>query len=103
LKKFDLAAREFQIYMNNYPHGRHIDIARKWKSMSTQEMLYRIQNKVVPETEEEGETAEEGKKSEGNNKPKPIEKDSEDADKAMTGMPDASHDPEAEYENVGEL
>ena len=39
---FDLAAREFQIYINNYPRGRFIDTARKWKGMSTQEMLYRL-------------------------------------------------------------
>jgi TolA-binding protein len=103
LKKFDLAAREFQIYINNYPHGRHIDIARKWKSMSTQEMLYRIQNRVVPDAEEEGETAEEGKKAEGSSKPKPIDKEGENTDKAMTGMPEASLDEEAVYENVGEL
>lgn len=48
-KKFDLAAREFQIYINDYPNGRHISTAKKWKDMSTKEILYRIKNRSLPE------------------------------------------------------
>ncbi len=92
MKKFDLAAREFQIYINNYPRGANIDTARKWKSMSTQEMLYRIQNRMIPDAEED-----EGKKGGGSSS---SERDRNPDDKAMTGSPAYE---ESEYENVGEL
>ncbi len=48
-KKYDLAAREFQIYINHYPHGRHITTAKRWKKMSTKELLYQIKNRSLPE------------------------------------------------------
>lgn len=41
-KRFDLAAREFQLYMNDYPQGRFYSTARKWNSMSSKEIMYRI-------------------------------------------------------------
>jgi TolA-binding protein len=101
LRKFDLAAREFQIYINNYPHGRNIDTARKWKSMSTQEMLYRIQNKAVPEIggDDEGTRETKEKKSEGVDTTQPTDGTT---DKAMTGRQSRARDYQ-EYENVGEL
>lgn len=102
MKKFDLAAREFQIYINNYPHGASIDIARKWKSMSTQEMLYRIQNRLIPDGEEEEGKPDEGlKKGKDEKKKAPqSETEQEPDNKAMTGTPQADY---GEYENVGEL
>ena len=48
-KRFDLAAREFQKYLDYYPRGRFVTTAKKWKKMSTKEILYRIKNK--PEVE----------------------------------------------------
>ncbi len=48
IKKFDLAAREFQIYLRHYPNGIHAKIARNWKDMSTKELLYRIKSKKLP-------------------------------------------------------
>ena len=96
LKKFDLAAREFQIYINNYPRGRNIDTAKKWKGMSTQEMLYRIQSRVLPEIESDNEE----KKGGSVEKAQPAEGTT---DKAMTGRPDGPRHDYAEYENVGEL
>ena len=48
-KRFDLAAREFQRYIRNYPNGRHIETAKKWKEMSTKEILYRIKDRMAPE------------------------------------------------------
>ncbi|HPC39769.1 MAG TPA: tetratricopeptide repeat protein [Spirochaetota bacterium] len=97
MKKFDLAAREFQIYINNYPRGANIDTAKKWKSMSTQEMLYRIQNRMIPDAEEE-EVKPEGRKKGGTSSG--PEREGTPDDRAMTGRP--AHD-EADYENVGEL
>ncbi|HOO73120.1 MAG TPA: tetratricopeptide repeat protein [Spirochaetota bacterium] len=52
-KKFDLASREFQTYINRYPNGKHIETAKKWKEMSTKEILYRIQKDRVPEDYDE--------------------------------------------------
>ncbi len=47
MKKFDLAAREFQIYMDSYPKGKFTATAKKWKDMSTKEIMYRINNKTL--------------------------------------------------------
>ncbi|HSV95849.1 MAG TPA: tetratricopeptide repeat protein [Spirochaetota bacterium] len=52
-KRFDLAAREFQTYLRNYPTGQHAATAREWKSMSTKELLYRIEGKKVPDEGDE--------------------------------------------------
>jgi len=98
MKKFDLAAREFQIYLNNYPRGRYSDTAQKWKSMSTQEMLYRIQNRMIPD-EEEGESPEEGRKDGSGD----GTSSQDTSNKPMTGRPGSAQFEDAEYENVGEL
>lgn len=52
-KRFDLAAREFQTYLRNYPQGRHVSIAKEWKRMSSKELLYRIRGKELPKVKEE--------------------------------------------------
>jgi TolA-binding protein len=98
MKKFDLAAREFQIYLNNYPRGRYSDTALKWKSMSTQEMLYRIQNRMIPDNEE-GVSPEEGKKEGSGEATTP----SDTSNRPMTGRSGSLQFDDAEYENVGEL
>jgi TolA-binding protein len=54
-KRFDLAAREFQTYLRNYPRGRHASVAREWKKMSSKELLYRIRSKKLPRIKEEDE------------------------------------------------
>ncbi|OHD63004.1 MAG: hypothetical protein A2176_09255 [Spirochaetes bacterium RBG_13_51_14] len=100
MKKFDLAAREFQVYLNGYPNGRYSETARKWKSMSTQEMLYRIQNSKIPETDQE-EGGESGNKSDSDDRAMSSDRDT-DA-RAMTGDSGARQYEEVEYENVGEL
>ena len=51
-KKFDLAAKEFQKYLRNYPSGKYAKLARDWKEMSTKELLYRIKDKKLPKTKE---------------------------------------------------
>lgn len=51
-KRFDLAAREFQTYLRDYPRGKYSDVANEWKSMSTRELLYRIESQKLPEAEE---------------------------------------------------
>ena len=95
MKQYDLAAREFQLYLNAFPRGKYAETARTWKSMSTQEMLYRINNRMIPdEGEEESPKDEESKRySEG----------VDTKDRAMTG-PSASYlHEDIEFENVGEL
>lgn len=51
-KRFDLAAREFQVYLEQHPTGKYAPIAKNWKEMSTKELLYRIQTKKLPEVNE---------------------------------------------------
>ncbi len=55
-KRFDLAAREFQTYLRNYPAGQHAATAREWKSMSTKELLYRIEGKNARDESDEDES-----------------------------------------------
>ena len=108
MKKFDLAAREFQIYINNYPQGRHIETARKWKGMSTQEILYRINNQLIPDTEDD-EKSELDKKPELKKKKEKsgdsgssLDRESE-ANRATGGRIEKRAAEDSEYENVGEL
>lgn len=79
-KRYDLAAREFQIYLDTYPHGRHVNSARRWKEMSTRELLYKIKDRMLPEVEEEE-----------------IEAPEPDSEKSMSG--DRSY----ERENIAEM
>lgn len=101
MQKFDLSAREFQIYINAYPGGRYIGTAKKWKSASTQELLYKIQNKMIPDEEEEDEDFDGGSKGGGGARSGDANTDS--SDKAMTGGAGTHQDDYIEYENVGEL
>jgi TolA-binding protein len=52
MKRFDLAAKEFQTYIHDYPHGKYVDEARSWKENSAQELRVRIEKARLPETEE---------------------------------------------------
>lgn len=90
MKKFDLAAREFQIYINNYPRGRNIDTARRWKSMSAQEMIHRIQKRILPEVDDNEKGVSDDSGLSGS------------TDRAMAGNDEAPDD-DADYVNVGEL
>jgi outer membrane protein assembly factor BamD (BamD/ComL family) len=38
MKRYDLAAKEFQTYLRDYPRGRFVPDARKWKDMSANEI-----------------------------------------------------------------
>ena len=58
-KRFDLAAREFQVYLQHYPNGKYAAVAKNWKDMSTKELLFRIQNKKLPEAKDMTEAKEE--------------------------------------------
>ncbi|MBN2401384.1 MAG: tetratricopeptide repeat protein [Spirochaetes bacterium] len=51
-KRFDLAAREFQLYLHHYSRGKYAPVAKNWKEMSTKELLFRIQNKQLPDASE---------------------------------------------------
>ncbi len=51
-KRFDLAAREFQRYLKDYPQGRHVKTAKEWKDTSTREILYRIKDRMAPEKDD---------------------------------------------------
>jgi len=49
-KRFDLAAKEFQTYMKDFPRGKYADEAKTWKEMSSQELRFRIEKAKLPET-----------------------------------------------------
>ncbi len=53
-KKFDLAAREFQVYLNTYPKGRYRSTAKKWKDIARREILYRLRDDstITPDPKE---------------------------------------------------
>jgi hypothetical protein len=57
-KNYDLAAREFQSYLDTYPNGRYVTKAKQWKEMSTKEMLYKYKKSdtTLPENELKDET-----------------------------------------------
>jgi len=63
-KKFDLAAREFQKYLREYPKGKYASIAKEWKKMSTKEILHRIENQKTYRTDEDLSSEEEEDKEE---------------------------------------
>lgn len=96
-KRFDLAAREFQTYSKNWPGGRHAATARKWKEMSTRELLYRIDERNTPEVDEEIETDVLNEKK--------VEKSRLGDEEVAGGQDDViRHDGSAiELENVAEL
>ncbi len=102
IKNYDLAAREFQLYLNAYPGGRYAGIARKWKGMSTQEILYRVQNRMLTEGSGEKDAPPSDRESDdgggfrGGN-------DDDAADRAMTGGAYGGRFGDVEFENVGEL
>jgi TolA-binding protein len=50
-KNYELASREFQAYIDNYPNGQYINKAKQWKEMSTREMMYRYKNTDTEENE----------------------------------------------------
>ena len=52
-KRFDLAAREFQLYLRYYPRGTYVSVARNWKEMSTRELLLRMKARKAPELKQE--------------------------------------------------
>ncbi len=95
-KRFDLAAREFQTYLRNYPNGRNAAVAKQWKNMSTKELLYRIENKKVPDDIDE----EKGMKQ---NEEKRIDR-LQEGDEEVAGDYNAeTGTDDLELENVAEL
>ncbi len=101
MKNFDLAAREFQIYLNTYPRGRHVETARKWKGMSTKEILYRVQNRMLDTDGESDAPRDESGKDV--NQSQPVEGDRDPSNRAMTGGDGGSSVEDVEFENVCEL
>ncbi len=51
-RRFDLAAREFQTYLRDYPRGKYSSVAQEWRGMSTRELLYRIESQKLPDAAE---------------------------------------------------
>lgn len=110
-KRFDLAAKEFQIYLNQYSNGKYANIARSWKEMSTKELLLRIKARKAPELEKE----EEGKELEEEElkieepktgeKVKPEEELEEENDEEISGdyYEDNIYGDKIKLENVAEL
>ena len=96
-KRFDLAAREFQTYLRNYPDGRYVKTAREWKSMSTKELLYRIEEKQQPDS---GENTGKIPEDSGKKPDKTIEEDEEVAGDYTDSV---RGEDKIELENVAEL
>ncbi|MCU0822182.1 MAG: tetratricopeptide repeat protein, partial [Spirochaetes bacterium] len=102
MKRFDLAAREFQIYLSNYPFGIHAQAAKNWNAMCTKELLYRIKTKKLPEAKKEEAVEEKAppKKEEvkiEENKGEDIEKEDEEDEDL-----DLEDDSEDESDDSGE-
>jgi TolA-binding protein len=57
-RNYDLASREFQKYIDNYPNGKYIVRAREWKEMSTKEMMYKYKKIEKSDTDAEDESTE---------------------------------------------
>jgi TolA-binding protein len=102
-KNFDLAAKEFQAYIDQYPNGRHINRAKEWKDMSRKEMLYKYRKNSPDEninnssTEESSDTGRSG----------PVYKQ-ESPRTVQTGFDRLDYDENYEdsddkYENVAEI
>jgi TolA-binding protein len=104
-KRFDLAAREFQIYMNDYPHGKYFKTAKKWNAMSTKEIMYRIKDEGRTGDDEEGDLNEEG---EGDIKDSQMDEGddlgrNEGTSRGVKSEIEKKVDGQAELENVAEL
>jgi len=99
-KKFDLAAREFQLYINEYPSGKHIATAKEWKNMSTREILNRIKDTTDSETEEDENPVEKSR----DKKYREIPKKEENKNNPASGKTDSDNLPdESKLDNVAEL
>ena len=51
-KNFDLASKEFQKYIDAYPKGKYIEMAKQWEEMSAKEFIYKY-NKLNMDIDEE--------------------------------------------------
>jgi TolA-binding protein len=43
-KRYEAAADIFSKYIMGYPNGRHLSVAKKWRSFSSKELIYRTRN-----------------------------------------------------------
>ena len=112
-KRFDLAAREFQVYLQQYSNGKYAPVARNWKDMSTKELLFRIQNKKLPDVKDTTEAKEQEMKTAPKQQLKQdeeLEEDNdnvleEEKDEEISGeyYKDSLIDSRIEMENVAEL
>ncbi|MDA3899510.1 MAG: tetratricopeptide repeat protein [Spirochaetes bacterium] len=48
-KKYDLATREFQIYLEKHPKGRYSHIATRWKETSSRELIQKLRKSSIEE------------------------------------------------------
>ncbi len=107
-KRFDLAAREFQIYLDQYHNGKYAHIAKEWKEMSTKELLLRIENQKLPETKkapapEKKENAVKEEPANNNQSDEQLEEeDTEGQDEEISGDYNADYN-KIKLENVAEL
>jgi TolA-binding protein len=108
-KRFDLAAREFEIYLQSYSNGKYRSIASNWKDMSTKELLYRIQTKKLPEAKDLPKVKEEQLKEDTKSGDEGLEEESgsdknQEQDEEISGNYDDTFNGERiELENVAEL
>ncbi len=107
-KRFDLAAREFQIYMNDYPNGKYFKIARKWNDMSTKEIMYRIKDEDRIKDDEEKEMNDEENEKEGDVKDSQMDEgddlgSNEGTSRGVNSDIDNRREKRIKLENVAEL
>jgi len=75
-KNFDLAAKEFQRYIDNYPNGKYIERAKQWKEMSAKESIYKYKkaDTDIYDKEDLNATPDTGVRSDENSDEKNYEK-----------------------------
>lgn len=102
-KRFDLSAREFQIYMNSYPNGRFFKTARKWKEMSSKEIMYRTDSKSDMQDIEEEEDEDADDDFIESDKVKNKEKKNENPPREKNGGASYETKHEKKFENIAEI
>ena len=96
-KKFDLAAREFQKYLREYPNGKYVAVAKEWKNMSTTELQNIIEGK---KSLEEGSLEEEVKPQPQQQQPKKQNKKTKDEDLGLEEDEEVTGSVTGEFDDV---
>ncbi len=98
-KRYEFAAREFQIYLDKYPNGKFTRIAKKWRDMSEKEILYRKNLSKEKETSIDDEDLENDYKIENNSES--VNEKKKKNDSTPKGV--KHNNSQDKYENVAEI